>query len=1517
MRRLLRFVMAAAVFVTVVGIATMYVGVTRSDYGRERIRRLALQQLQAVAHGRVSVERLEGNVLNRFALVNVSIADSNGAPFFHAARVEGRVALLPLLRQRVELSNVQVAVPVIVLEQEAKGQWNYQRIFAKDSAPPDSTQGFGDWVSLRDVAVRGGSVTVIRPITPERVGADIRASIERRGSGWVRVMRFDSLSLVMPQVIIADPATLGMRFEIDSARTRAAVFRPPFLHVVNAAGILRLLGDTVAFDDMQLALPSSRLSGAVAYDARLGDVRAALLIDTLAFHDVRALYPALPDSGGGTLALSFVYSDSSASTYTVHDMHVRVGDARVRGDVGLVLHDSSVVLQDTDVEFANLPTALITQLAPDIVSPFPAVVDGEVRVKGRLDALTLELNSRVHPTRHAPFSLTASGTAGMQPTFSARNLHVQVTRVPLSLLREFNVEQPVQGVVSAEGVVSGDVTRSMRGRVQIHHSDGMSHSNATLNGTVGLRPDVASDVRAELHSVSLTLANYFADGLDARGTVAGDMHVSGTKQCLAADVTLTVPGSGLVSTRGTMLDVGSNHMAYSATVELVRVRPELLVPSVPAMQVTGVTTLRGTGTTLPTLSGDLESQLALLVIDSTEFQHVGVAVHANAGLLTIDSVSAFTSFARLDARGAFGLVDSESGQVAFDLNVTDVGGLRRFAGRRDSSAIAARPALGVRLARALDREDSLRIAKMTATDPAAALAIDIMKESQPERARPAVPIAPTSADSVAGAVAMHGTADGNVHATNVAATATTEGVVWNGNLFGAGTVRGTWRNALTDADTVHVEGGVDSLRVAGFALDSTKFALNYRRGDGDLQLAMFPGDTAVYRLDTEFALKKDQGELRFKDIELRLDSAAWRTTGSSRVSWKGNTIRIDSLELRDQQRNARLFINGNLPDSDPGQVDFIAENVRIAPWLTIAQTDVQADGYLTARATVRGTTAAPLIDGTIRIDRTTYNGTSFPDVRATTQYAEQTLVLDVQATDTSGKTVATVVGSVPLNLAMGDSLATRLPVQGELNVRIVGDSIPLSPLAQFTDALTDVRGAAEINVTVRGTWDAVHTNGTASVDLETARVLSTGMVLTDAHAELRMADDTVHIVTLDATSAGTIHGSGSLVLSPLNNPTLDLQLQTNRARLLNDIRGDILANSDVQVMGPLDSLTVTGNVAVVSGLIFLPDVSIEPIIDAQDPLVYALTDSMTVKELELGGPTAVRENMLLDVDVTVKRGTFARSVDANVEVFGDVHVRTERHAPALIVTGVLHTERGQYTAFGKRFDMQRGSVRFIGGEIINPSLQLIAVYKVQQAGRPPLDIRVEVGGTLQKPEVLLASDAQPTLSQSDLIAFLAFGQGSTALLQFSGTGLEGGGSGGSSLAGNVAALATRQLASIGIGAVMDAVRSDLVSSTGADVLNITPAQLPADVNLSALQTVLRGTEIEIGRYVNNRTFVLGRVRPSLTVPGASVEHRFSRQLRGVASLETIITARPPSLSLGVAPQARPVFGGLFTWSIGW
>jgi translocation and assembly module TamB len=247
----------------------------------------------------------------------------------------------------------------------------------------------------------------------------------------------------------------------------------------------------------------------------------------------------------------------------------------------------------------------------------------------------------------------------------------------------------------------------------------------------------------------------------------------------------------------------------------------------------------------------------------------------------------------------------------------------------------------------------------------------------------------------------------------------------------------------------------------------------------------------------------------------------------------------------------------------------------------------------------------------------------------------------------------------------------------------------------------------------------------------------------------------------------------------------------------------------------------------------------------------------------------------------VNRDTWVRSQEANVEIYsdGDLRINVDRKRQVLTLDGVVNTDRGEYSFLSKRFQIKRGSARFVGTQEINPLLQLTGEYEVKQAGRQALFIRIIIGGTLLAPRLTLESDAQPPISQSDLLSYLAFGGESGSLLQFGGGSSVSGGSPGGGLIGTSAALATRQLTSVALGVAVQELEGEAARSLGADVINITPANVPTEIasgNFGALGGFLQGTQIEFGKYFTTQTFVGLQVQPILAFPGFRVEHRFRR-----------------------------------------
>ena len=151
--------------------------------------------------------------------------------------------------------------------------------------------------------------------------------------------------------------------------------------------------------------------------------------------------------------------------------------------------------------------------------------------------------------------------------------------------------------------------------------------------------------------------------------------------------------------------------------------------------------------------------------------------------------------------------------------------------------------------------------------------------------------------------------------------------------------------------------------------------------------------------------------------------------------------------------------------------------------------------------------------------------------------------------------------------------------------------------------------------------------------------------------------------------------------------------------------------------------------------------------------------------------------------------------------------------------------------------------------------------------RNAFNIRVLIGGSLRMPKLTLESDAQPPIAQSDLLSYLAFGQSSSSLLQLEGSGLTGATATGN-LIGVGAELATKRMIAVAMGVMVDEIEGDATRGLGADVFNITPADLPTE--LGSVGTFIQGTRVDIGKYFSPYFFTALQLQQ---YPGIRAQYR--------------------------------------------
>ena len=774
---------------------------------------------------------------------------------------------------------------------------------------------------------------------------------------------------------------------------------------------------------------------------------------------------------------------------------------------------------------------------------------------------------------------------------------------------------------------------------------------------------------------------------------------------------------------------------------------------------------------------------------------------------------------------------------------------------------------------------------------------------------PAVP-----RDSLAGTVYAAGIVRGGISRFDVRGRAATEGVVAYGNAARHGRFEYGLVNGGTPAMAVAAGAQLDSVTVGGFALDTIDTRVTWRTGgQGTVALVVRQENEQEYSANAEYSLELDRNEVRWSDLGLRFADTRWTATRPGALRWGARGIEVDQLELR-SGATGRIYVDGLLPTKGSGDLQVSIDNFQVGDLVALAQSDLDARGVLSLGVNFEGTTSDPRFRGAIGVRDGEYRGSAIPEIHGRFDYAASRLEAHAEASRPGLPSFLRADGSLPVNLALSGVTGPRMSSDAPLTANIVADSVPLDLLPRFTDAVANVKGTARGTVRVRGTVNAPDLAGRVSLERAEARVVALGITLRDMNGMLSLAGDTVVIDSLVARSRGRALLRGGLGVKTLSAPSFDLYFVANDLRVIDNERGRIDLDAGLRLSGPFDSAYVAGAVNDIHGVVYLPESQGKTVINAGDPAVFSVVDTSVVRNRELlPGESPLLAGLRADVDVVVGRDTWVRNKDANVEVFSDgpLRVHVDRRAQALALTGVVSTERGEYEFLGKRFQIRRGSASFIGTPEINPILQITGELPVNITGQQSFNIEIVVGGTLENPRITLQSDRQPPISQSDLLSYLAFSRSSSSLLQFQGQGTSVNGPAGASsnLLGTTAQFATTRLAAVALGVVADQLETGAARSLGADVLNITPAEVNSSLFQGSALGFLEQTQIEYGRYFwNSRLYVALQGTPAPVVPGALLQYRANAGWRYELSFQPRFILTDPTLGPTAAPPSVGVPG---------
>jgi autotransporter translocation and assembly factor TamB len=1425
----------------VVAVATFFF-LTRTDRGATLVIDQVLMRLPI--EGEVTAERSRSSrLLEGVRLYRLAIRGEDGRLFLEADSVRLRYNWRTLVSGDVVFDTLELWRPtVMVTRYPGEREFNVQRLFVSDEEARDTARAPLQDIAFYGVRVHGGEMRVLYPSPREPGGRWISVPSPAGDSALVR-HTFAGIDARFPAVILQTPDSVGLHVVVDSLAFLGEVLADP-VRVRDLAGRVRYADARLDAQLDRIALDNSEARGAVFVEIPEGDepLHYGFDLETegLELADLAWLDPRV----GEGRAVGGVALDARGEEFDFRFRTLRVAsrESRLQLDGAVALGGEKPRFHGLDVRAAPVDLA---RLEPWLERALPVTgsVEGNAELEGTLEELTARgrVTLRRPGPDQGPITADFSGTLHLSEDAGApigfTDLRATLDPFDFGVLGDFAEGLKVRGPGRIAITATGRPTDAVEFQAEIHHRPaGLPPSDLVASGAVRRRGEVwVLDVRSELQPLSLTaLARYYPD-VPLAGNVTGTVQASGLLSDLTLVTDLTTDAGKLAVTARVDAENPGARWAIEGEVEgfaLSKIAPELPEPTT----VTGAVDLEGSGTDPATLTLDGSAVLRPSRVGGLFVDAASLAVRARQGVLHVDTLEGVLGGIAVQGSGALALERAgPPGTLTIAFQSDSLSRLRPLV---LGDVVIARDTLSE-----LDRE----LLRAEGVDP------DTL---------------PTRADvELSGAIRGRATLTGSLPDFAADGGASFEGV-----RFGRSFVRGAnvafTASGLPSRDaTVAGTLETDSLELQGRGFRGARLSFDYARPRGRFDVVVRRSEAEDYAARARFELREREGRLDLEELALRFDSLTWALERPSVLEWNDQGVRVQDFVLSSPEEPLRIEANGLIPRQ--GQAD-LSVRVQGFPLDRVAglfqREDVGLDGVIALDMRVSGTAAAPLVTGSfdaIDLDFETFSLTRFG---GQLEYGDRTLRLDVGAWQ-DARRVLSATGQVPVDLAL-EEVERRVPVDREMDLSVVADSLPAALAMGYFDVLSEVEGSISGQFRIAGTIEDPIPSGVMTMNDAAWTLLELGVRHVGIRGNLQLHPDGVVEVAVTGRSSGVVTTAGRITLRPLNDPTFDLIIaaQDFQAVARADVEGRI--SGAVTLTGTYARPVVTSRegypVRIEEGVLYVEEFErTVGVVDLADPAFFAVVDTSLVNPRPLLGATAnpFLRNMRVDVDLLAERNSWLRGERINVEMGGELQVFYDRQTSDLAMLGALQAIRGTYTILGRRFDVQTGTINFVGTPGINPNLNIVATTRIRGgtgaagAGGDNLAIQATVTGTLSEPRVALASD-NGAVSQSDLVSYLVFG---VPVYQL--------GPGQRAAVGDAAGAFVGTAAGAGISIFQGIAASQLSSLVarewGLDYFAISQAE---NLKLSArdnfgLTASLQSTTLEFGFYLENDVFLSFLLRP--------------------------------------------------------
>mgnify|MGYP000020601215 CR=1 FL=1 len=961
----------------------------------------------------------------------------------------------------------------------------------------------------------------------------------------------------------------------------------------------------------------------------------------------------------------------------------------------------------TGIRFADL-TDLIPRVPAEGTASFTWTVEP---LGGRLAVAVDGLDLRSGESRVAgSLTLVLGGPGG----FNLGATDLRLDPVQLSLLEELlGRDLPYAGTVAGSVTGSGETLRfDLDARLA---SDAGEPIVGRLEGTLSLAGDrpTLGRVVASFDELPLASLRALVPGLPLAGVLTGSVSFEGDPRegPLAIDATLRI-SEGTIALNGTLSLAGTP--TYDLRGRLTDLRLQRLVTfEFPPVLLNGTFSLEGTGFEMATANARVDFDGRFSGWRAGPADIVSIDARLDDGTIAVDRGVMRLATATASASGSWRVVEPTGGSIAYDLDV--------------------------------------------------------------ESLEPFGPYLPGGSLGSTGSVLAEGTLSGTLERPHLVGTLNAADVRW-----------GDWAAESGEAEyDVVVTDSLPRIRFDGTATGLiTPTAGSYERAVATLTLVPPTFDLSLDadRLGGgEVQIMADgrmppgaESEAVLRTVIVDLAEERWSLTSPATVRWEDGVVAVESLRVAQVEGTGLIALDGRVLPLSDASFTFDVRALPLDDVQRLLSRDPLASGRLWAAGSFEALGGTPSGNLEFRVEDAAARDLAFSELYGEARYDGSRLYVDaLGALQDPGGTLAADV-AIPLVLRVEDSTAVALGESGALEGTIDFRQVPLALAERFTDAVQDVEGLISGELELSGTAETPVIEGVLGVESGALFVDRLNQRYTDIDGRIVLRGQRATFENLSLRSDGLAAVSGSVLLEDLGDPELDLAVELERFRPMGvDGEEDVAVWGTVFVDGPLSAPVITGSdVRLNDGALTIPGGG--PV----DPFADEIADLEPAGDIELEGlpggeAPAFGDFVIQGLDVEAGDDVWFVTEEVRARLQGELTIF--HSGAATRIFGALEGDRGTFTlqagALTRRFEIIDANIRFFGTPDLNPGLDVTAARTVGSSAGDPVELRVHVGGTLERPTLSLTTAEGTQIPESELLSFLVFGTPSFGAGQLVGEGL--------------------------------------------------------------------------------------------------------------------------------------------------